>query len=398
MIRQCIITRCIWASLLFGPIAQARGPSSTLARLGSPASGSEQAPSPVINGEDATADEFPMTGALVYDLTMSVAGKVFETRDFLCSSTLIAPDTVLTAAHCLDTAALTLGVGTVDSFDLAWTREADLSVYDWTRTDTTWPKDTINIKATGIHPAFSLVNLEQGLTENFDIALAFLTEPVEGIQPAIVPTSSEGGRLTAGEEVTVVGWGTQAAPSMSGPPRDGAFKIKQQGVSSVGDLAAFEFQVGVEASDARKCHGDSGGPTFAWLGEGTTDSMRVVGVTSHAYDESDCDTGGVDTRVDYYLNWIDSEMRARCEDGTRVWCDVPGILPPEYFSEDDTTSTTNDTAVGDDSNGDDTGRSPGEGPRALGAEDCGCSAAVTPASMSWLLPLLCLAMARREAP
>jgi MYXO-CTERM domain-containing protein len=67
------------------------------------------------------------------------------------------------------------------------------------------------------------------------------------------------------------------------------------------------------------------------------ESMRIVGVTSHAYDQTDCkETGGVDTRVDFYLGWIDAEMRARCEDGTRVWCDEPGLVPvPAKEPEDD---------------------------------------------------------------
>ena len=54
------------------------------------------------------------------------------------------------------------------------------------------------------------------------------------------------------------------------------------------------------------------------------------GVTSHAYDDSDCfETGGVDTRVDAFLDWIDDEMRLRCDDGTRAWCEVPGIVNPD---------------------------------------------------------------------
>ncbi len=57
--------------------------------------------------------------------------------------------------------------------------------------------------------------------------------------------------------------------------------------------------------------------------------MRLIGVTSHAYDNSDCDeTGGVDTRVDAYLGWIDGELRARCEDGSRAWCEEEGIPVP----------------------------------------------------------------------
>ena len=59
---------------------------------------------------------------------------------------------------------------------------------------------------------------------------------------------------------------------------------------------------------------------------------------------TDCrETGGVDTRVSAYWDWIDNEMRKRCEAGTRAWCDEEGIIPPpmpelpvdeDYLGED----------------------------------------------------------------
>jgi len=36
----------------------------------------------------------------------------------------------------------------------------------------------------------------------------------------------------------------------------------------------------------------------------------------------------LDTRVDAWLDWIDGEMIKACDDQTRVWCDIPGIIPP----------------------------------------------------------------------
>ena len=64
----------------------------------------------------------------------------------------------------------------------------------------------------------------------------------------------------------------------------------------------------------------------------SADGLRLVGVTSHAYDMTDCNqTGGVDTRVQFYRDWIESKMVAGCENGVRVWCDEAGILEPNYF-------------------------------------------------------------------
>ena len=70
-------------------------------------------------------------------------------------------------------------------------------------------------------------------------------------------------------------------------------------------------------------YGDSGGPSFATFGG----EIRVVGVTSHAYDATtDCfETGGVDTRTDAYLEWIETNMVAYCDSGVRTWCDVPEL-------------------------------------------------------------------------
>jgi len=171
-----------------------------------------------------------------------------------------------------------------------------------------------------------------------------------------------------------VGWGMQEASSspLQSPP-EGTYGYKQVGDSYVGDEGTWEFQVGVEEDDVRKCHGDSGGPSFFQVADDGTyeETWRVVGVTSHAYDRTDCDeTGGVDTRVSAYLDWIDAEMRSRCEDGSRVWCDVDGIVPPP-----EPVAEVEDT-------GDGAGE---EGESPLGG--CGCAAAPEPAGVAWLLGL-----------
>jgi hypothetical protein len=65
---------------------------------------------------------------------------------------------------------------------------------------------------------------------------------------------------------------------------------------------------------------------------------RVIGVTSHAYDDSICLKGGIDTRVDAWLDWVDSKMRAGCESKTRSWCEIEGIILPDYATEPNTIS------------------------------------------------------------
>lgn len=101
------------------------------------------------------------------------------------------------------------------------------------------------------------------------------------------------------------------------------------GTSFIAEKTAAEFKVGEVVTDVRKCHGDSGGPSFMEVETDSSEKWRIVGVTSHAYDQTDCrSTGGVDTRITAYLDWIDDEMRSRCEDGSRSWCVTPGIPTP----------------------------------------------------------------------
>jgi secreted trypsin-like serine protease len=121
--------------------------------------------------------------------------------------------------------------------------------------------------------------------------------------------------------VAIVGWGQT---SQGGPAG-----VKHWGESVVGAVSDYEFQVGPAQDDVRQCHGDSGGPTFLAVETGSSNKERVVGVTSHSWDATDCaSVGGVETRVDYYLDWIEDQMSDACADGTRTWCDEPGILPP----------------------------------------------------------------------
>jgi hypothetical protein len=48
--------------------------------------------------------------------------------------------------------------------------------------------------------------------------------------------------------------------------------------------------------------------------------MRVIGVTSRAYDETLCAKGGVDTRVDAYRGWVNDEMIDLCTTHIRAYC------------------------------------------------------------------------------
>ncbi len=291
----------------------------------------------IINGELASEEQWPQTGGLIVSGTATVSGfGTVEGRGLMCSSTLIAPDVVLTAAHCVDVDGLIEAAGTqgvtIESYEnlqMGWSRQQYL--YEWDLQDSAingvkeWPTDVVTSSHFVAHEDFDLFTLQVGLADNFDIGLVFLDEPVFDVPFAILPTAEEASQLAVGNPVVIVGWGQQEAD-----PLPGTVGIKQFGTSDISELAAPEFQVGKAYEAVRKCHGDSGGPSFMEVETESSETWRLVGVTSHAYDATtDCRvTGGVDTRVDHHLDWIDATMRAACEDGTRVWCEVPGIIAP----------------------------------------------------------------------
>lgn len=285
----------------------------------------------IINGDEASRDDFPQAGGMLMDAFLDMgsygSGNV---RMFVCSSTLIAPDVVMLAAHCLDEMAFTYGYGSMDINEVRWSRQADLTDWDGTTRARDWPDDSIVAIDWVTHREFDLRSLGMGVSENADIALLFLSEPVLDTPFAYVPTPAEGDQIEEGTVVTVVGWGQQVATSGWESPPAGSYAIKQWGEAPVGLIGDYEFQVGPDEDNVRKCHGDSGGPTFTYVETDAADALRVIGVTSHAFDSSDCnETGGVDTRVMAYRDWVENQMIARCEDGSRVWCETPGLpVPP----------------------------------------------------------------------
>ena len=305
--------------------------------------------SPIINGTSSSIEDYPETGAILMTADIDWGGSSQPFSTLVCSSTLIAPDVVLTAGHCVDETSFTFGIGEIDNIDMRWTRSPDLREWDGMSASPAWPADAIKVWDYVAHPDYSLEGIQTGVSQGDDIALIFLEEAILDFEHAYLPTSSQGADLQEGDIVEIVGWGQQIATSpWEYPPAD-SYALKQHGTSEIVELGDYEFKVGELESDVRKCHGDSGGPSFKRI----DDYFRVVGVTSHAYDQTDCfETGGVDTRVDPYLDWIEQEMIDRCEDGTRVWCEIEGIVYPgdidsDSGTEPDPESNDNSTSDGD---------------------------------------------------
>lgn len=297
----------------------------------------------IINGDQCPASTAPTAVAILADATVDFAQFGGGTQDIttvLCTGTLIAPDVVITAAHCTDLTALTMGFGTVEREEFYITFEADLSALAEAGqgqggTPPAIPASAVPVREYVRHEGFSLDSMGavDGPGDFKDVALLFLSTTIDDVTPAVVIDPAEVEQLQVGSAVSIAGWGQQTVTSQFEAPPPGTVGIKVCGDSTINELGDSEMQVGADASTTRKCHGDSGGPTYMEVSTPHDIKARVIGITSHAYDQSDCNKGGVDTRVDAYLDWIGAQMTERCSNGTRVWCDVPGIVPASFYDE-----------------------------------------------------------------
>ena len=171
-----------------------------------------------------------------------MASEINRFTPFICSSTLIAPDVVLTAAHCIDESALTFGFGTVENLEVRWSRQSDLTSWDGSNPSSPWPEDAVVAWDWVAHPDFDMQDFDIGIAENNDIALVFLDRPITDIPHAYLPTDNLGELLNVGDEVNVVGWGQQTATSQFDAPPQGLLHKNNRALRPSLNLGAMSFK------------------------------------------------------------------------------------------------------------------------------------------------------------
>ena len=268
--------------------------------------------SAIIGGTVANATEFPATGAII----ARSAGQGPNFGTLICTASLIASDTLLTAAHCT----INPFEGFID-FDYFFTLTNDVSGFE---TDpTNLPPNTVGISKLVPHPDFDLNSMTSpmGLANFYDIGLAFLENEITSVSPLVIMQTDDSASLVVNAEVRIAGYGLIT-------PNGQSAGVKHVAETVINEVAPAEIQIGNMAPTPQKCRGDSGGPTILEVSDGLFPSARLISVTSRAYDERDCEVGGVDTRVDFFRDWVSDEMINACSEGLRLSC-ANGGGPPE---------------------------------------------------------------------
>jgi trypsin len=237
----------------------------------------------VVGGQDATAGEYPSVAQINFG------------KGFLCTGTLISPDTVLTAGHC----------GSLTGAAVA--------------SPAAWPAPLIDVRignlqyGTGgevVPVSRAIVEPDYLLTQGYDITLLKLSRNSTKA-PAKVSGTSETALWSPGTLETIAGWGaTEEGGSSPDVLQEAQVPIVDHATCNDaydGDIdESTMLCAGYPKGGVDTCQGDSGGPLF---GHTSTGVLRVVGSTSFGVGCARPNIPGVYARVGDTLlrEWIRSQ-------------------------------------------------------------------------------------------
>ncbi|MCI3932345.1 S1 family peptidase [Streptomyces sp. AN091965] len=237
----------------------------------------------IVGGTEVSNDAYPFMVAVLDKGPGPVKDRQF------CGGSLVAPDTVMTAAHCL-----------VDDARKPVKPKSIQTAIGRTVLSNSRQGQIRNVAKGGIlvHPRYL-----QG-KDSYDVAFIKLSKPVRGISAVKLPTQGTDSLLRPGQKATVAGWGNTDTELTHQPDRLRQVRVPilshAECKTSYGEYdTKLNFCAGVEGKDS--CQGDSGGPVFRKVPG--REAPILIGVVSYGEGCGDQGAPGVYTSTSSAKLW-----------------------------------------------------------------------------------------------
>ena len=266
----------------------------------------------IFNGFDADPDRYPF---------MVVLRDYFQ--QYVCGGTLIAPDIVLSAAHCGESS----GVATVQigRYDGSNDHEANVETL------------VVDPNASVRHPSYDSYTMENDFYVIKLFGKSMNHSPIKINSADHVP-------FFEGSPLSVIGWGstTVEQESFTSKLQEASVRYVSNKICEAAEgtidfdddtvddrLEVWETYEGGISDDmlcakgdgGDACWGDSGGPVFV-KGDSVESDLQI-GITSWGYSCSDREFPGVYARVSNQFDWIREQV-----------CRIGALDAPQYFGCD----------------------------------------------------------------
>jgi secreted trypsin-like serine protease len=241
-------------------------------------------------------ESFIINGSVDSSAAHDAVAFLYQDAGYACGGTLIAPNVLLTAAHCVTYSNSTTKVP-VDQFSVFFCR--DLNNCDYNSRG----REVIQ---SWVHPSYNATSIR------YDLALLRLSGPAPGdVTPIpVLPASSTLTNADIGAAITFIGYGLT-----DGSNENSSSTVRRIYTGSIAGLChssnpctisqwsgtyAAPWTIWTNQNSGGTCQGDSGGPGLV-----TRNNVKyVAGITSYGY--SECEGPGVYTEASNYESQINS--------------------------------------------------------------------------------------------
>lgn len=229
----------------------------------------------IVGGNDTNTGKWPFAVILMADGAL------------VCGGSLVAPNWVLTAAHCI-----------AENPDEVILGRTDLTTNEGER---------IGIIKTIVHPEYDSLIVDNDIAL-IELNTSSVKKPISLVTPADMKNIESSSGL-----LTVIGWGLlfEDNPVISDILQEVNVKFIARTICNGadwynGEVTSNQFCAGLEQGGKDSCSGDSGGPIFIGSNSGSALQAGIVSWGSGCAREK---SPGVYTRIANYNGWIEDNIQ-----------------------------------------------------------------------------------------